>query len=272
MLKGTAMDLRAIGVFDSGLGGLTAVSALEKLMPNQDIVYLADTARVPYGSKSKDELLKCADEDIAFLLSKNVKLIIIACGTVSSTLSEEQINSFSVPVISVLNGAAFAAVKQSRGKIGIIATEASVKSGAYKKKILKASPNSEVLAVACPKLVPLIEDGGFDGQNREVEAALNEYLLPLKEAKIDTLILGCTHYPLLNKQIEKIIPSVSLIDVGKEAARAANEVISQKEMFRENKKGKTTFYVSGDCESFKKNAARFLGRDIDEVKKAVLSE
>ncbi len=260
------MDNRAIGVFDSGLGGLTAVSALRRLLPNENIVYLADTKNVPYGDKSRDELLKLAESDINFLLSKGVKLILIACGTVSSTLTQEQMRSFGVRVVGVIAPAVEAAVKESKnGKIGVIATAASIKSGAYKARISEKSSDCEVFPVACPKLVPLIESGKTEGA--EVKSALLEYLTPLKESGADTLVLGCTHYPLLKKEISAILPDAALIDVGEKAAEEVKEFLTKSDMLSESG-GDCRFFASGDCEDFKEKASRFLGHGIEKVYKA----
>ena len=262
------MDNRAIGVFDSGLGGLTAVSALRRTLPDENIVYLADTARVPYGDKSREELLKCADDDISFLLSKNVKLILIACGTVSSTLSKEQMEGYGIKVIGVLSPAANAAVEQTKNKkIGVIATAASIKSGAYKAKMLEKDGECEVFPVPCPKLVPLIEGGKTEGD--EVKAALNEYLAPLKQNAVDTLVLGCTHYPLLKKEISFILPDAALVDVGEKAAVEAKQYLEANGMLSDCG-GKCEFFASGDCEDFCGKASRFLGREIEKVYTAKL--
>ena len=260
------MDNRAIGVFDSGLGGLTAVSALRRLLPNEDIVYLADTKNVPYGDKSREELLKLAESDIDFLLSKEVKLILIACGTVSSTLTEEQMQKYGVHVVGVIAPAVDAAAEKSKnGKIGVIATAASIKSGAYKKKMLEKDGEREVFDVACPKLVLLIESGKTEGA--EVKEALLEYLEPLKENGIDTLVLGCTHYPLLKKEVGAILPDAALIDVGEEAAEEVKEFLIKNDMLSENG-GDSEFFASGDCEDFREKASRFLGESIEKVYKA----
>ncbi|MBQ1263002.1 MAG: glutamate racemase [Oscillospiraceae bacterium] len=260
------MDNRAIGVFDSGLGGLTAVSALRRLLPNEDIVYLADTKNVPYGDKSREELIALAESDVNFLVSKDVKLILIACGTVSSTLSEEQMSSYGLRVVGVIDPAAKAAAEKSKnGKIGVIATAASIKSGAYKKKMLEIDRNLEVFDVACPKLVLLIESGKTEGA--EVKEALCEYLMPLSEKGIDTLVLGCTHYPLLKKEVEAILPEAALIDVGEKAAAEVKEYLEKQNMLSQGG-GEVALYCSGDCEDFKEKASRFLGYSIEKVYKA----
>ena len=260
------MDNRAIGVFDSGLGGLTAVSALRRILPNENIIYLADTKNVPYGDKSRNELVALAESDVNFLLSKGVKLILIACGTVSSTLTQEQMQKYGVRVVGVIAPAAEAAVDKSKNrKIGVIATAASIKSGAYKKKMLEIEQSLEICAVACPKLVPLVESGKTEGE--QVREALCEYLEPLKEAGVDTLVLGCTHYPLLKKEIGALLPEATLIDVGERAASEVKDYLIEQDMLSQSG-GEVTLFASGDCEDFKEKASRFLGYSIEKVYKA----
>ena len=252
-----------IGVFDSGLGGLTAVKSLLSLT-NCDIVYLGDTLRVPYGDKERSELLMCAESDINFLLSKGVDCVLIACGSVSSSVDKEFLSKFSVPVFEVLTPAVEKAIKTSQNKkIGIIATAASIRAGAFERLLKESDQNIEVFPVACPKLVPLIEGGKFKENDDEIKNALKEYLSPLKENKIDTLILGCTHYPLLKNPILNFLGDVNLIDIGCEAAKKIE--ISDKIGDRT-----LSFYVSGDAEVFKTNAEHFLNFKVEKVEKAVL--
>ena len=265
------MDNRPIGIFDSGLGGLTALKAVRALLPCEDIVYLADTLRVPYGEKSRDELLNFAQQDISFLKKHNVKAIMIACGTVSSTIDKRQAESFGLPVVGVLNSAVdVAASKTKNSKIGIIATAASIKAGAFKSEILKKKSNAEVFDVACPLFVPLVESGKTDPENAEVKEAVEKYISPLKEKQIDTLILGCTHYPMLSEAIERCIGEIEFVDVGEEAAKKVAQIVLQNGIAAHREKGKCSFFVTGDEEAFKKGAASFLNYDIDEVKKATL--
>ena len=263
------MNKGAIGVFDSGLGGLTAVCALKNLLPDEDIIYLGDTLRVPYGDKERDELIACAQSDISFLLSKNVKAILIACGTVSSTLEKESLASYDVPIFEVLTPAVASALKLTKNKkIGVIATAASIRAGAYERALLEKDACLSVYPVACPRLVPLIESGKFSKD--EVNEALCEYLLPLKEKGIDTLILGCTHYPLLKGAISDIMGDVNLIDIGKMAAESLKEFLENGGALSTKAGGSIDFYVSGDTESFKQNAANCLECKIEKIQKAVL--
>lgn len=262
------MDNRAIGVFDSGLGGLTAVCALGELLPSENIVYLGDTLRVPYGDKNRDELKLCAESDIAFLLSKDVKAILIACGTVSSTLEKEKLLSYGVPVFEVLTPAVEKALACTKNKkVGVIATAASIRAGAFERALKQNDREISVYPIACPKLVPLIESGKKSGA--EIESALCEYLSPLKAVGIDTLILGCTHYPLLKESISAFLGDVALIDIGFEAAKKVKTALSQSDSLCQDG-GRVCFYVSGDEPSFKENAARFLGYELDKLNKAVL--
>ncbi len=259
------MDSRAIGVFDSGLGGLTALSELKRLLPNEHFIYLGDTKRVPYGEKSYDELLDCAKDDFAFLLSKNVKAVLVACGTVSSNLTKEQFES--VPVLC--EGVILPAVKRaleisSNKKIGVIATEASIRAGAYKRELSRLCKEVEVFDTACPEFVPLIESGHTSSEDIRVLPVVQKYLLPLKEKRIDTLILGCTHYPLLSETIQKVLPSAKLVDVGKEAAKSIAKSL-EKGALSSDTEGGESFFVTSKTEEFKSSAEKFLGRKIDKV-------
>lgn len=259
------MDNRAIGVFDSGLGGLTALSELKKILPNESFVYLGDLKRVPYGDKSYDELLDCARDDFSFLLKKDVKAILVACGTVSSNLSTEQFKAVPVLCYGVILPAVKKAASVSKNKkIGIIATEASIRAGAYKKLLLQYCQDAEVFDVACPEFVPLIESGRVNRDDGEVLSVVKKYLLPLKQKKIDTLILGCTHYPLLSEVIKEILPDVLLVDVGKEAATAIAEEIKARSLEGEGEKTQS-FYVTARENEFKALAEKFLGQKIDSV-------
>lgn len=266
------MDNRPIGVFDSGLGGLTAVKALRELMPNENIVYLGDTARLPYGEKKREELKKCVADDINFLKSQGVKLVLIACGTVSSNFDREELSKeFDIPIIEVLTPAAQKAAEVTHGKVGVIATTASIRAGAYKREILKRGQGIEVFDVACPKFVPLVENGALSYSQKEVKEATDEYILPLKKEGIDTLILGCTHYPLLKGAIKEVLDA-EFIDVGAEAVKKVRDIIEKEHLMAEQKEGSCRFFVSSDAENFKKGAARFLKTEIDKVREVQWEE
>ena len=217
------MDPRPIGVFDSGLGGLTAVRQLRRVLPGEDIVYFGDTGRVPYGSRGRDIIVQYARQDIRFLLQQDVKFIIAACGTVSSTYPPEEAAKLPVPFTGVVGATARAAVDATRNKkVGIIGTAATVRSGSYAAVIRDMMPEVEIFARACPMFVPLVENGYFNDGNPVTKLIIAEYLQELKDAGVDTLILGCTHYPLLKKMIGDFMGGdVHLVDSGKVTAQAA---------------------------------------------------
>lgn len=259
------MDNRAIGIFDSGLGGLCALSKLSEILPNEKFIYLGDTARVPYGDKTLDELLNCADGDFRFLLSKNVKAILIACGTVSSNLTPEQYKKIPVLCEGVISPAAKSAVETTKNKkIGIIATAASIRAGAYKRAVLSLCPDAEVFDIACPEFVPLVESGKTDFSIPEVAATAQKYLLPLKEKGIDTLILGCTHYPLLSAAILSVLPDTSLIDVGEMAAESIAKSLCEEGLLSGGEGG-CEFFATSDAEGFRLKAQNFLKTEISAV-------
>jgi len=261
-------DSRAIGVFDSGLGGLTVVKEIIKQLPKENIVYFGDTGRVPYGAKSRDTIRKYALEDEKFLLSHNVKLIVAACGTVSSVAADTA-ELLPVPFIEVVSHSVEAAVKATKnGKIGILGTEATIQSGAHKSRILKLLPNASVFENSAPLFVPLVEEGWFSPDDTVVLTTVERYLKPLLDEGIDTLILGCTHYPVLEAAIEKIAgDGVTLINMGKATALYMVDYLSNESLLNEDNKDVTIdFFVSDKAESFRKIASNLLGAEIDENK------
>ncbi len=256
----------AIGVFDSGIGGLTAVKELSRLLPNENIIYLGDTARVPYGTRGKDTIIRYASEDMAFLRCCNVKLMIAACGTVSS-VAGELIEDCDIPATGVILPAVKCAVESTKnGRIGIIGTSATVKSGSYERLIKELMPSASVYAKACPMFVPLVENGyiGIDCEPTKIIA--REYLEPLKAAGIDTLILGCTHYPLLTDIIAQIMgEGCRLISSGGEAGKYAKKLLEEKGLLSDSdEKGTITLCCTDSEELFKQNAKNFL-EDIDNI-------
>ena len=259
------MNRQPIGVFDSGLGGLTAVKELISLLPNENIIYLCDNARVPYGTKSHDTILRYAKEDISFLKTQDVKLIIVACGTVSSALSVEPINDIDIPIISVVKPAAKAAINKSRNnKIGVIGTPATVKNGCYERTIKEFS-DAEVFSKACTLFVPLVEAGHFGENDPLATLAAEEYLPEFKEKGVDTLILGCTHYPLLSDVIKKILPNTELINSGAETAKEAKELLEKNNLLNDStSEGTLKCFVTDNIEGFNDNAFRFLGKDFKQ--------
>ncbi|MEA2649503.1 MAG: glutamate racemase, partial [Candidatus Binataceae bacterium] len=203
---------RPIGVFDSGIGGLTVLKELTALLPGEDFIYLGDTARLPYGTKSNEVIVRYSRENTEFLLAKGIKLLVVACNTSSAVALGEIERHTMVPVIGVIDPGARAAVKASRtGKIGVIGTEATIASGAYTRAIQNLKPRAEIYTRACPLLVPLVEEGWTD--NEIAERTVTHYLESLKASGIDTLLLGCTHYPLLRAMFERVLgPRVKIVD------------------------------------------------------------
>ncbi len=258
----------AIGVFDSGLGGLTVVKELIKKLPHEDIIYFGDTARVPYGTKSKESIIRFSKENARLLMKHHVKLIIIACNSSSSVSLHVLRRKFPVDIIDVIHPGARRAIEASKNKrIGIIATQATIHSGAYAKAVRSYKKEVEVFSQSCPLFVPLAEEGWFKHSVSTQIAAY--YLSGLKRARIDTLILGCTHYPLLKSTIQKVIGvNVTLIDSAQTVAKEVKDLIKKKKMENKNKtKGKYLFLVSDEPKHFQTLAKRFLGRAITDVRK-----
>lgn len=261
------MDNRSIGVFDSGLGGLTTVKELKELLPHENIVYFGDTSRVPYGSRSRETILKYARQDIRFLLTHDVKLIIIACGTVSSIVTDQIAAEYEVPIIRVLGPAAQAACAVNRdGGIGVLGTSATVRSGSYGKAIRAIKPNARVIGKACPLFVPLVENGFVDRDNPVTRLVAEGYLEDLKKESIDTVILGCTHYPLLYPIISDILgEDITLVDSGKETARYAAAALKSMGLVSDRTEdGTCAFYISDQPDDFTAIAERFLSERVKD--------
>ncbi|MGN0612543.1 MAG: glutamate racemase [Porcipelethomonas sp.] len=259
------MNNDAIGVFDSGIGGLTAVKELNQLLPNENIIYFGDTARVPYGSRSRETVLKYAKEDIAFLRKHKIKMIIAACGTVSSVVSAKPPVD-DMPFTGVIHPTVQAACSATRnGRIGVIGTPATIRSGCYGKAIKSINPHARVIGNPCPLFVHLVENGYIQRDNPITILAAKEYLEPIKAEGVDTLILGCTHYPVIKDIIADIMgPDVKLISSGAEAAKFAYNCLMEKDMLSDREeKGKNTFYVSDSTALFEENAKNFLGHTVD---------
>ncbi|MDO4563603.1 MAG: glutamate racemase [Clostridia bacterium] len=258
------MDNRPIGVFDSGLGGLTAVKRIINLLPHEDVVYFGDTGRVPYGNRSRETIIRYTKEDIEFLLKYDIKLIIAACGTASSVALDDLKPLFSVPILGVLEAACSTAATTTRnGRIGVIGTSGTINSGKYRELILTLLPTAQVFEKACPLFVSLAENGHFNTD--VVRIVAEEYLSPLKEAGVDTLILGCTHYPLLAEAIGSVMGGgVNLIDTGDEAAKFAKRLLDERCMLSDSDKtGTCSFFVSDSIENFSVLGSTFLGRPIE---------
>lgn len=259
--------MRPIGVFDSGVGGLTVVKELRRQLPFEDIVYFGDTARVPYGIKSKETVIRFSIENILFLLKEDVKLICVACNTVSSVALPVIKSYFKVPIVGVITPGAREAVYATKNKrIGVIGTAGTIKSHTYESEIRQLEPQVKVTAVACPLFVPFAEEGWLSG-NVVLEVA-RRYLKPLKVAHVDTVILGCTHYPLLKAIIKEVLGrDVTLIDSAKQVAIEVKKILAQEGLLNGARRGKHRFYVSDNPEWFGGLVQRFLGEPIHNVKK-----
>ena len=258
----------AIGVFDSGLGGLTVVKELMRQLPSEDIVYFGDTARVPYGTKSKESIIRFSQENVEVLLKHKVKMVVVACNSSSSYALGVLRKNFRIPIVGVITPGAKKAIATTKSmKIGVIATSATIASREYEKTIKHYGKTVKVLSMACPLFVPLIEEGWAE---RPVTLKIaKEYLAPLKKANIDTLILGCTHYPLLKNTLQKVVgKDVILVDSAKEVAYEVKEILIQMGKRKISaRKAHYTFLISDRPQAFGKIAKNFLGREIKHIVK-----
>ncbi len=269
------MDVRPIGVFDSGMGGLTAVRQLMRLLPGENIIYFGDTGRVPYGGRSVETIVRYARQDVAFLRSFDLKAIVIACGTVSTTALDVLKSENAIPILGVVSPAAEAAAKATKtGSIGVIGTKATIRSGAYEAQIHALLPKAQLTAKACPLLVPLVEDGRVRRGDLVTERVVEEYLAPVKAQGVDTLVLGCTHYPLLREVIADYMGAgVALIDTGEEAARAIAALLREQSRLNETaESGERRYYASDSAEDFAATASLYLGSDISGLVERVAIE
>lgn len=259
------MDQRPIGVFDSGSGGLTAVREIRSILPSENIIYFGDTSRVPYGGRSPEILLHYARQDVHFLRSFDVKALLVACGTVSTNALPVLAAESDIPILGVVEPACAAAAAATRNKkVGLIATSASVRSGAYERTLAAMDSAITVYAKACPLFVPLVENGRFRPGDTVIETVAREYLTPLRDTGIDTLILGCTHYPLLAEVIAGVMGSgVTLIDSGASAARALRQTLSDKGLLAQRASGTLTLYASDQPQDFGALAPQFLRRPLE---------
>jgi len=257
-------DNRPIGVFDSGIGGLTVLREIWDLMPGEGTVYFGDNGRAPYGTKSKSTVIKYSLQNMKFLEDQDVKMIVIACNTASAHAYRALSEKSKVPVIEVVTpGAKCAAKATKNGRIGIIATKGSVNSGVYKEAVERfAAPGTKICQQACPLFVSLAEEGWWD--NDITAAVCREYLTPLKEASVDTLVLGCTHYPLLSSAIQKFMgPGVTLINAGKAVAQVVKDMLDDKSLTCDSTAVPVRrFYTSDEPELFESVASPFLGRGL----------
>ncbi|MEG2745474.1 MAG: glutamate racemase, partial [Oscillospiraceae bacterium] len=265
------MDNRAIGVFDSGLGGLTATRELSLLLPGEHIIYLGDSQNMPYGEKSREQIIALSLNNLKFLLERDVKAVFVACGTATSNALSELQKASPVPVFGVVEPAAREAVSLTKnGKIGILATRASVAAGAFDGIIKTLRPELSTSSRACPKFATMVEDGIVDKDDPRLRRAADEYLPPLKNGGVDTVILGCTHYPLLADIIgEYMGADIKLISAGAAAARSLSRYLQDNGLTSDSLSGKTEYFTTGDAKQFAAAAARMLGGDILECTRSV---
>ena len=262
------MNNNSIGVFDSGLGGLTAVKSISSVLPKENIVYFGDTGRLPYGTKTEETIKQYAVSDIRFLLSHNVKLIVIACGTASSVALSDMRKMFQTPIVGVVEAACEAAVRATNNKkVGVLGTSATIKSSSYLRGIAELDGDIRVFQKACPLFVPLVENGHFD--TKVTKLVVEEYLEPIKKEGVDTLILGCTHYPLLEKAISEYMgEGVKIINVCKELAKSIGTILGEENLAEREEDGVCEYYVSDDEKGFAELGGVFLERKISgQVKK-----
>ncbi len=262
-----------IGFFDSGIGGLTIVKSVSRLLPNENIVYFGDTARVPYGSKSNETVIEYSLQAANFLLRKNIKLLVVACNTASAIALKELKRFLTIPVIGMIEpGAKLALQESKKGVVGVIGTRATINNKAYAHELKKLNSKVKVYEQACPLFVPLAEEGWLD--HKVTELVAKEYLIEFREKKIDSLILGCTHYPILAEVIQKVVGrNVKLIDSGTPAAKLVEDYLNGRQLRNQSvHHGQAEFYVSDVPAKFREVAERFLGKKITHLHKVELDE
>ena len=257
-----------IGIFDSGVGGLTVFQEIERVLPGESLIYLGDSARVPYGTKSAATVTRYAREAASHLLARGIKALVVACNTATASALDDLREHLSIPVIGVIEPGARSAVQVTRGRIGVIATEATVRSGAYGKAIREAAPHVQIFEQACPLFVPLAEEGWAN--TRVAQEVAEIYLAPLLDAEIDTLVLGCTHYPLLKNTIRTVVgDGVAVVESAETTAEALIDLLRSRDLFEpESPEGGLPphqFLVTDATESFRRVAEEFLDRRIERL-------
>jgi glutamate racemase len=269
----SGISWQAIGIFDSGVGGLTVQAEIIRALPQEDTIYFGDTARVPYGTKSPETVSRYAREITSFLVRRDIKLLVVACNTASAVALPGLKRQFPIPVVGVIEPGARRAVEVTRsGRIGVIGTAGTIRSSAYTRAIKRLNPEACVLTRACPLFVPLAEEGWIDNQVARLTA--ESYLQELKEAGVDTLVLGCTHYPLLKPVIADVMgPNVTLVDSAEETARTVAAILADKDLLRPAaEKGNHHYFVSDIPAGFIRVGNRFLGGRLGDVYQVDLDE
>ncbi len=266
----TGMKHKGIGVFDSGLGGLTVVKELMKKLPSEQIIYLGDTARAPYGTKTKETIIRFSVENATFLMKNDVKMIVVACNTASALALPSIKKIFNIDIIGAIEAGARAAAAVTKNDIiGVIGTKATIGSGVYGMTIKKMLPKATVIQQPAPLLVPLVEEGWLD--TKATRIILSEYLKTFAKTGIDTLVLGCTHYPLLKPLIKKMLPGVSIIDSAEEMAKETARLIEVKGLMTpKDRRKKSAFYVTDTPDTFNKVGKMFMKNDMITAKKVTL--
>lgn len=253
-----------IGVFDSGIGGLTVVKSIVETMPNENIIYFGDTAHVPYGTRSRRQVTDYVLQDVAFLNSFDIKAIVIACNTADS-IARKKVEEFysNLPVFGVVEPASKQAAETTEnGKIGVMATKATIGSHAYDVAIKKYREDAEVFGMACPLLVPLVENGRFKQGDIVIETVLREYMDPLVEKGVDTVVLGCTHYPLLLDIIKDLYPKLNIISSSAIAASTLKQKLTDDALLSSTQNSERKYFVSDDAEAFLRQALIFMGDEL----------
>jgi len=264
---------KAIGIFDSGVGGLTVLKEVVRALPQEDTIYLGDTARVPYGTKSPETVVRYSRQIARYLLQRDIKLLVVACNTASAVALAALQQEFSIPIVGVIEPGARAAADATRsGKVGVIGTAATVASSAYTKAIKRINPDIEVISRACPLFVPLAEEGWVDNEVARLTA--KSYLGDLKQHGVDTLVLGCTHYPILKSVIAEVMgPGVTLVDSAEQTALTVARILSEQELLRpKGEQGNHHYYVTDIPAGFIRVGNRFLGGELGDVYQVSLEQ
>lgn len=255
-----------VGLFDSGIGGLTVMNQVMRTLPHEHLTYFGDTARVPYGGRSRETIMRYTIESTIFLMEKQIKTLVIACNTVSAYALDKLRQIFNIPIIGVIEPGAAKAVQTSRnGRIAVLGTKATINSGAYQKEIHKRKPGAHILPIACPLFVPLVEEIFIT--HPATRLIVKEYLKPLKQEKIDTLLLGCTHYPLLREAIQdEVGEDVAIVDSASTCAETVAAALQSLGIANsEENRPHYKFYVSDDPKKFQELGKSFLGVPLDNV-------
>lgn len=251
-----------LGVYDSGVGGITVVKAIQEALPNENIVFLADSRNMPYGSKSREQIISYSLKNAAILSRYGLKAIVIACNTSDSIAKQELKDRYDLPIIGVINSAARKAALTSRnGKIAVLATEATTASRSYVESISSYNEEAEIYSIACPELVPLIEEGRFKGKDELMDAAIDRYLDIVTANNVDTIVLGCTHYDVLGDMIKEKLPEANIISSSRCVVEDLKEILKDNDIEAENKKPDYIYLATADSDNFR-NVASELINDI----------